>query len=126
MSFDWADYLTLAEALERDPATPGPEEAAQRAAISRAYYAVFCRARNFARDREGLILTGEAQDHGLVVAHFRSSTDKTRRKIASDLGRLRTNRNKADYDDVLAGRQRSLAQLSVTTARTLLTALASL
>lgn len=27
MSFDWAEFLTLAEALLRDPNSPGPEEA---------------------------------------------------------------------------------------------------
>jgi hypothetical protein len=46
MSFDWADYLKLAEALTQAPTVPGPEEAALRAAMSRAYYAAFCSARN--------------------------------------------------------------------------------
>jgi uncharacterized protein (UPF0332 family) len=41
MSFDWADYLRLAESLVSNPNAPGPEEAALRAAISRAYYAAF-------------------------------------------------------------------------------------
>ena len=57
MSFDWADYLKLAEALTQSLTVPGPEEAALRAAMSRAYYAAFCSARNLAGNREGLALT---------------------------------------------------------------------
>jgi hypothetical protein len=35
MSFNWADFLTLANALVRAPNSPGPEEASLRSAISR-------------------------------------------------------------------------------------------
>jgi hypothetical protein len=47
MSFNWSDYLLLAEAMTKKPNTPGPKEAALRAAVSRAYYAAFCASRNF-------------------------------------------------------------------------------
>lgn len=56
MSFNWGDYLSLANALLTKPNTPGPEEAAYRSAVSRAYYAAFCIARNYARDEENLSL----------------------------------------------------------------------
>jgi hypothetical protein len=49
MSFAWSDYLTLAEALLQGRATLAPEEACCRAAISRAYYAVYGAARTRAR-----------------------------------------------------------------------------
>lgn len=56
MSFDWVDFLALADALVRDPNSPGPEEASLRSASSRAYYAAFCSARDFACARDGLVL----------------------------------------------------------------------
>jgi len=66
MSFAWAEYLSLAEALFRERATFADEEACCRAAISRAYYAAFCAARHHARDNEGLTLSNTAQDHQTV------------------------------------------------------------
>jgi hypothetical protein len=56
MSFAWADYVVLAEALLQARTTFAPEEACCRAAISRAYYAVYGAARTRARDQEGLRL----------------------------------------------------------------------
>ena len=44
MSFNWTEFLTFAEALQADPDSPGPPEAALRSAASRAYYAAFHRA----------------------------------------------------------------------------------
>ena len=62
MSFAWLDYLTLAEALLQARTTFAPEEACCRAAISRAYYAVYGAAHMRAREQDGLQLptTGDA------------------------------------------------------------------
>ncbi len=46
MSFDWSEYLTLAQELVAalpETATPQAKEAKLRCATSRAYYAVWCR-----------------------------------------------------------------------------------
>jgi len=126
MSFNWVDFLALADTLVRDPSSPGPEEASLRSAISRAYYAAFCSARNFARDSENLALEHTARDHQLVRYHFQGASDRTHRKIGLNLNRLRNNRNKADYDDTLVDRPVSLAQSSVAVARNVLNALNSL
>jgi uncharacterized protein (UPF0332 family) len=126
MSCDWTEFLTLAEALQRTPNSPGPREASLRSAISRAYYAAFCVARNFGRDRREFAPTGTAQDHSLVKDHFRKSSDRTRRKIGIDLDRLRDYRNAADYEDVLGRRPESMAKSSVVIARNVLNALNSL
>ena len=126
MSFDWADFLTLADALVCDPDSPGPEEASLRTAISRAYYAAFRVALNFGRDKGEFTPTQTGQDHRLVRDHFRSSSQRIRRKIGLDLGRLYDNRRNADYDDVLSGRPDSLAQSSVAVAQNVLNALSSL
>lgn len=72
MSFEWADYLTLAEALSRNPGVPGPEEAALRTAISRAYYAAYRRALNIAVARREINPTGQASDHSLVISRCSS------------------------------------------------------
>jgi len=126
MSFDWSDLLALAEALVRDPNSPGPEEASLRSAISRAYYAAFCSARNFARAKDGLVVSKGPRAHGQVIGHFKATRDRSRRKIGTDLDRLRVNRNKADYDDVLVRKPTSLAQSSVAMAQNVLNTLNSL
>lgn len=70
MSFSWEDYLQLAEGLYADPTSPGPEEAALRTAISRAYYAAYQCAFEFARE-ETFNPTGRAEDHNRVREYFR-------------------------------------------------------
>jgi uncharacterized protein (UPF0332 family) len=126
MSFDWSDYLSLAESLSQHPEAPGPEEAALRAAISRAYYAAYCTARNFAHSRGEITLTRTAGDHQLVIGHFKGSEDRGKKSIGLWLDRLRDNRNSADYDDTLTGNPRSQAQSSIAQARNVLTKLNTL
>ena len=99
MSFAWAAYLTLAEALFRERVTFADQEACCRAAISRAYYAAFCAARNNARDNEGLILSNTARDHQIVFTHYAQNPNAQHTTIASTLHRPRRERNRADYDD---------------------------
>jgi len=126
MSFNWTDFLTLADALVRHPNSPGPEEASLRSAISRAYYAAFCSARNLACSKESFIPRGTAEDHGRLRDHFRRTRDRTRRQIATHLNRLRNNRNGADYNDTLVGKPEALAQSSVAMAHNVLNDLNSL
>ena len=99
MSFAWAAYLTLAEALFRERVTFADKEACCRAAISRAYYAAFGAARNHARDSEGLTLSHTASDHQSVPRHYRQGSNLHRRAINAHLRRLRDERNRADYND---------------------------
>lgn len=126
MSFDWEEYLKLAEALQADPNTPGPAEAALRAATSRAYYAAFKCALNFACS-EGFEPTYSGNDHWNVRRHFRDyKPNKTRRKISVELGRLYDNRRKADYSDTLSTSANTLAYLTIRMARSVLNKLDSL
>lgn len=102
MAFDWTEYMTLAQQLTgSSPATPVGTEAKSRAAISRAYYAVFCKSRNRLRDVEGKTFPKGAVAHRAVKDHFVGSSDAMRRRIGKNLDRLRIERNKADYDDVV-------------------------
>jgi hypothetical protein len=101
MSFDWSEYLNLARNLAGQTTTPPNQEAALRSAISRAYYAAFCTARNHVRDRENvqsIPLDGRA--HQDVPNAFLQSRKLARRSVGTDLKRLRTDRVQADYYDV--------------------------
>ena len=125
MSFVWLDYLVLAEALLQAHTTLAPEEACCRAAISRAYYAVYGVARRRARDQEGLRLPPAAEAHQRVITHYRHGTSPLHWAIGDSLRQLRSARNRADYDDQLV-RPLALAQFAVRRARQVVGQLAAL
>jgi hypothetical protein len=116
MSFAWLDYLVLAEALLQARTTLAPEEACCRAAISRAYYAVYGVARTRARDQEGLQLPATADAHQLVITHYRQGASPLHHAIGDIVRQLRSARNRADYADHL-DRPVALAQFAVRRAR---------
>jgi uncharacterized protein (UPF0332 family) len=99
MTFDWYQYLVLAEYLYDNRDTFPDREACLRAAISKAYYAAFCSARNCARDFDRLVLDESAQDHGSVKKHYIRAPDPKNRQVGNSLDRLRDLRNQADYSD---------------------------
>jgi uncharacterized protein (UPF0332 family) len=101
MSFAWSEYLVLAEALLHARTTFAPEEACCRAAISRAYYAVYGAARTYAREQEGLQLPATSAAHHLVMRHYRRGARPLHRAIGDNLRQLRSVRNRADYADKL-------------------------
>lgn len=126
MSFDWADYLELAKNLYASPTSPGPEEASLRSATSRAYYAALHLATEHAL-AEGYVPSYSGDDHQGVSRHFRQSgADRIRKKIASDLDRMRKSRNQADYDPELSQTPRAMADLTIKSAEQTIAALASL
>lgn len=98
MNFTWDEYLSLASALAQLPNLGVSDEALMRCAISRAYYAAFCHARNYARDRHGLALRYTGDDHFLVKNHF---ANRRARGVAMKLDRLRDLRNQCDYGDAV-------------------------
>jgi hypothetical protein len=99
MNFDWKEYLALAHFLQQHSAAGLNQEAAQRSAVSRAYFAAFCHARNYARDRHGLTLSYTGDDHFQVKRHF---STRRERGVAPKLDRLRQWRNQCDYEDSVA------------------------
>ena len=123
MSFSWHEYLTLAEALIHARRTLAPPEARYRSAISRAYYAAYCAARNHARDYEGYIPVPTGRDHGLVANHYLTGVSRNHRKIGQSLQRLLLERHRADYDDDIDQPLRQLAQFAVQEARQIFTLL---
>lgn len=96
MAFDWREYLALARYIHTQSGSGFSLEASSRSAVSRAYYAAFCQARNYAQQHLGYVSTRSAKDHEDVRQYFRQSR---RLQIASDLDRLRQWRNQCDYND---------------------------
>jgi len=103
MSFDWSEYLNLAQELAGQATGPSSQEAKWRSAISRAYYAAFCEARNHLRDKERHSIPRGVEIHRYVRNQFKKSPDRVRKEVGENLNRLRIDRNKADYDDTVAG-----------------------
>ena len=100
MSFDWSEYLALAQQLAGKANISATQESRLRSAISRAYYAAFIQARNFLRDREGVVIP-TLSAHQFVIRQFSNSPDALRQEIGSNLKLMRYYRNQADYDDIL-------------------------
>ncbi len=92
--FDWAAFLDLAEKLAGEP-----DESCQRSAVSRAYYAAFCCARNKLRDNKEFTPTGRGKDHDKVWELFQNSNQKERRRIGCLGNGLKIKRGRVDYED---------------------------
>jgi hypothetical protein len=90
MAFDWRDFLEFAKSLSTDS-----REAARRSAISRAYFAAFGHAFDYATRYLGFVPRNLSDDHGRLRSHL---TRSRRRAIADRIGQLRNWRNQADYD----------------------------
>ena len=95
MSFDWREYLGLAKELAGVPRCDYSQEAAERSAVSRAYYAAFCWTRNYAEAKLGFRPQKTADDHKLLREHLKHHDPK----LASALNKLRGWRNSCDYKD---------------------------
>lgn len=90
MSFDWDEYRKLAEELRLKN-----DEASQRTAISRIYYAIYWRARTFL-EKEGFIFRQYDSSHRQIWDEFKDR-GRTFSGIGNSGDRLRRNRVEADY-----------------------------
>ena len=103
MSFDWSEYLSLAQELSgMEVAVPAGVEARQRVVISRAYYAAFCVAREYWL-AQGRAIPRNGRAHVSVRTEFSSSRDPRCRQLERKLKNLHENRKSADYENRLAG-----------------------
>lgn len=94
MTFDWVDFLNLANSLSSKA-----DESSKRSAISRAYYAAFCSA----RDRltaSGIDVPRTGKAHERVPELYGYSGDWESQQIKEMLTREKVIRNSADYDKV--------------------------
>jgi hypothetical protein len=94
VAFDWREYLALARWLQTNVPPGMTEEGARRVAISRAYYAAFGHAVEYATAYLGFVPRNNGDDHGRLRAHLRS---RRRTATADRLDRLRDSRNWSDY-----------------------------
>ena len=97
MAFDWSQYLLLAEAL----AEQKDNEAALRSAVSRAYYAAFCLAREHLLNTHILYRSRPRRprlSHRTVWLTYQRDIDL---RIGMDGNRLRELRNLVDYEDAV-------------------------
>lgn len=104
MSFNWSEYFTLAQELASKSATSSMQEAMLRSAISRAYYAAFCEARNHLIHKDAEAIPNRVNVHAYVGKQFEKSNDTVRQKIGRLLHHLRSIRNIADYQDRFYGK----------------------
>src|SRR5690606_6773141 len=101
MSFDWKNYLRLAEYLYSNV----DSEAAYRTGISRAYYSVFCAAKLFCIN-EKILSQGQTKGshvHRNVISALISHEEREFKRIGKKLETLREKRNEADYDPFKKG-----------------------
>jgi len=90
MSFDWKEYVEVAEKLAKEE-----NEGYLRSAISRAYYGVFCISRN----KKNLKDYKEADVHWKVINIYKNSPKSRDKLVGKFLNDLRRCRNGADYDE---------------------------
>ena len=91
MPFDWNHYKTFAEELK----ATRTDEAAQRSAVSRVYYAVFNQAYDYLRQQGFERRVGEGM-HKQVWDEYRKG-HRTRKAIGTNGSRLHDNRVAVDY-----------------------------
>ena len=127
MKFDWSEYFNLAKELAGTT-----EEAKLRSAVSRAYYSVFCLARNYLRDIQQYPRLWQNKNYD-INAHqyvaekfiYNQSKSQTMIEIGKDLSRLRKMRNKADYEDTMFNLKRE-ARTALMLAQNVILALSNL
>lgn len=120
MSFDWRDFLAVANFL-RNQSGPGvPRDAALRSAVSRAYYAAFCHSRDYAKAKLGYVSPGTPEEHRDLRRFFAQNGFG---KIANWLDKLRDWRNLCDYEDPPGKNFAALAENAVNEAARVIAAL---
>lgn len=101
MSFDWREFLKLAQDLGGRNRAGYSSEACNRTAISRAYYAAFCFTRNYAEAHLEFRPERTVKDHSKLREYFTRLGGKWA-EIAEKLDELRKWRNKCDYEDTVS------------------------
>ena len=103
MSFNWTEYLLLAEVLAKTPVRSVEDETQYRCAIRRAHYAAFITSLDFITNTLGVSLGEDEDVHRYVRDHFDNWQGREYRQFsgaAKSLNRLRHSRNRCDYDGI--------------------------
>lgn len=111
--FDWNNYLKLAEELSKPHINIDSNEACLRSAVSRAYYAVYHKAKKTAENKDSSLLKeiksepvsdvrgGDRRrgDHEVIAEFWSRYSGCVFSDIGLNLGRLHKERVKCDYYD---------------------------
>ncbi len=108
MAFDWCEFLHFAQATQGQSGVGYSAEAANRTAISRAYYASFHIALQYAQTYQGYQPVRTASEHSRLRDHFRQLGGRWL-SVAQALSILRVMRNQCDYDDQVPGLEQLVA-----------------
>jgi uncharacterized protein (UPF0332 family) len=98
MPFRWVEFFALAEQIASTSGAGYTDEASNRTAVSRAYYAAFCSLRNYAASQLGFQPQGTPRDHTTLRLHLQALGSEWA-TVARYLQELRLWRNQCDYDD---------------------------
>ena len=98
MNFDWKEYLNLARFLQNCCDSDFSQEASSRSSVSRAYFAAFCCARNYARDKLNFTSEKTPDVHEDVRTMLEDNGMSNEAEI---LDQLRKWRNECDYEDTI-------------------------
>lgn len=102
MSFAWIEYLNVANELAADKKNKPCTEAMARAAVSRAYYAVYHVADAQLVIRRKLSLSdGSDSRHKMIQKSFEDHSHPFWKRVGRDYKTLRQARTTADYRDQL-------------------------
>ncbi len=96
--FPCGGYLQLAKRLAAIN-----DEVSLRNAVSRAYYASHHKAKLFALNNHNFFNNKGSKIHKEVINFLARHGNVNVRLLSAELDRLRKNRNKCDYDDIVRG-----------------------
>ena len=113
--FDWREFLELARVWKDRSGAAYSAEAANRASVSRAYYAAFCHTRNYAENKLGFRRTRTSKEHSLLRDYLMKLKNPPWPEVAEKLDELRKWRNQCYYDDEVSDVKRIVSD-AITTA----------
>lgn len=98
--FEWKDFFDLAKKLVDDKINITKNEACERTAVSRAYYACFHKWRNFAYTiGYKPPQNDKGKEHREMPEYLRKTNNENQQKAGSELERLLNYRIICDYDE---------------------------
>jgi len=99
MSFDWFDYINIAEILHSQGKRGEFEQACFRCAVSRSYYAAFIFSKKYAESKGQNFEIYDGSSHKRVIEYFTRNKNPRLQTIGEDLYKLKRVRILSDYKD---------------------------
>jgi len=99
MSFNWSDFLEIAELLHSKGKGKTLEQAYFRCALSRAYYAAFIISRKYAESKGESFEREYGRSHKHVIDYYINSKNPGLQDVGENLKTLKRWRINSDYED---------------------------